>query len=106
RYTALVPKLGTSDRMTIQQHLDKIRQMKIKLLSTAMGSTNCKAPTKIDTTSYNPGAGACGTMCAGANTGSILDITTDKMIPTVGTYMMDMMVMALACDLTAVETLQ
>ena len=106
QYTSLVPKLGTADRMTIQQHLDKVRQMEMGLLSTAMGSTSCKAPTKVDTTGYNPGAGACGTMCAGADTGSILDITTDKMIPTVGTYMMDMMVMALACDLTAVGTLQ
>jgi hypothetical protein len=106
KYTALVPKLGTADRMTLQQHLDKIRTMEMGLLSMPMGGTGCKIPAMVDTTGYNPGAGACGTMCAGADTGSILDISTDKMIPTVGKYMMDMMVMALACDLTAVGTLQ
>jgi hypothetical protein len=35
-----------------------------------------------------------------------VDIQTDSKIPLVGTYMMDMMVMALACDMTAVGTFQ
>jgi hypothetical protein len=106
KYTSLVPKLGTTDRNTIQQHLDKIRQMEMGLSATAVGAASCAPPMKVVTTGYNPGTGACGTMCSGADTGSILDVKTDSLIPTVGTYMMDMMVMALACDLTAVGTLQ
>jgi len=102
----MVPRLGAVDRATMQQHLDMIRQVEQGLTATAVASPMCTTPTKVDTTGYNPGAGACGTMCAGADTGSILDIKTDTMIPTVGTYMMDMMVMALACDLTAVGTFQ
>lgn len=121
KYSSLVPKLGTSDRMTVQQHLDKIRQLEMGLTATAVGAASCAAPPQINTAnytfpagspfagttaSYNPGTGACGNNCAAADSGSILDISTDKMIPTVGTYFMDMMTMALACDLTAVGTLQ
>jgi len=98
-YTSIVPKLGTADRMTVQQHLDKIRQLEMGLSATSTGmAATCAAPTKVDTAGYNPGSG-------GKDDGSV-DINTDKMIPTVGTYMMDMMVMALACDLTAVGTFQ
>jgi hypothetical protein len=106
QYTSMVPRLGAVDRATMQQHLDKVREIEKGLLATATGSPMCTTPTKVDTTGYNPGAGACGTMCGGADTGSILDVKTDSMIPVVGTYMMDMMAMALACDLTAVGTFQ
>jgi hypothetical protein len=63
-------------------------------------------PTQVDTTGYNPGSGMCGADCSGADVGANVDISTDTMIPKVGTYMMDLMVMALACDLTAVGTFQ
>jgi hypothetical protein len=106
KYTSMVPRLGTIDRITMQQHLDKIREIEMGLTATSVGAASCAAPTKVDTTGYNPGTGACGTMCAGADTGAILDVKTDSMIPVTGTYMMDMMVMALACDLTAVGTFQ
>src|SRR4029079_19047305 len=84
----------------------RIREIEMGLTATSVGAASCKVPTKVDTTGYNPGTGACGTMCNGADTGAILDIKTDQMIPVTGTYMMDMMVMALACDLTAVGTFQ
>jgi Protein of unknown function (DUF1552) len=106
KYTSLVPKLGTTDRMTLQQHLDKIRELEMGLSANSVGAASCTTPMKVDTTGYNPGTALCGTMCAGADTGSILDIKTDSMIPVTGTFMMDMMVMALACDLTAVGTFQ
>jgi hypothetical protein len=105
-YNSLVPKLGTADRMTLQQHLDKLRELEMGLSAVAMGSTSCKAPTQVDTTGYNPGAALCGADCSSADTGANKDIATDKMIPTVGKYMMDMMIMALACDLTGVGTFQ
>lgn len=106
QYESLVPKLGTTDRATLQQHLDKVRELEMSLSAVANGSATCKVPTKVDTTGYNPGTAMCGSNCGGADTGSIKDITTDTMIPAVGKYMMDMMVMALACDLTGVGTFQ
>lgn len=107
RYTTLIPKLGTADRITLQQHLDKIRELETGLTATTAGAATCAAPTKVDTTGYNPGTGLCtGAACTAQNTGALKDIATDSMIPKTGTYMMDMMVMALACDLTAVGTFQ
>src|SRR5882724_54528 len=105
-YNALVPKLGSADRATLQQHLDKLRELELGLSAVAQGSTSCMKPSQVDTTGYNPGSGMCGADCSGADVGANKDIATDTMIPQVGTYMMDMMVMALACDLTAVGTFQ
>jgi len=106
QYTSLAPRLGTSDRMVLEQHLDKVRELEKGLSAVAMGSTSCKAPPMVDTTGYNPGTGMCGSNCTAADSGANKDIATDSKIPLVGTYMMDMMVMALACDLTAVGTFQ
>ena len=41
-----------------------------------------------------------------ADDGSIKDTNTDAAIPKVGKFMMDMLVMSLACDMTAVASLQ
>lgn len=105
-YSALLPKLGQTDRMTLQQHVDKLRDIENGLSAVANASASCKVPTQVDTTGYNPGAGACGNNCGAADMGQNKDIVTDELIPKVGTYMMDMMVMALACDMTAVGTFQ
>jgi hypothetical protein len=106
QYESLMPKLGTGDRATLQQHLDKVRELEMGLSAVQMGSTACKAPMKVDTAGYNPGTGMCGSNCGAADTGANKDIATDSKIPLVGTFMMDMMVMALACDLTGVGTFQ
>ena len=58
-------------------------------------------PTKVDTSDYNPKSGL-----SADNDGKVLDIETDKAIPKVGKFMMDMIVMALACDITGVASLQ
>ena len=105
-YQALIGKLGSADKAILQQHLDKIRELEMGLSAVAMGSTACKVPTQVDTAGYNPGTGLCGADCSGADVGANKDIATDSKIPVVGTYMMDMMVMALACDLTGVGTFQ
>jgi len=105
-YNSLIPKLGTADRMTLQQHLDKLRELEMGLSAVAQASANCAKPMQVDTSGYNPGSGICGNNCGAADTGDNKDIATDTLIPKVGTYMMDMMVMALACDLTAVGTFQ
>jgi hypothetical protein len=105
-YNSLIPKLGTADRMTLQQHLDKLRELEMGLSAVAQASASCAKPMQVDTSGYNPGSGICGNNCGAADTGANKDIATDTLIPKVGTYMMDMMVMALACDLTAVGTFQ
>jgi len=105
-YEALVTKLGSADRLVLQQHLDKIRELEMGLSAVQMGSAACKVPTQVDTTGYNPGTGICGADCSSADVGANKDIETDNKIPLVGTFMMDMMVMALACDLTGVGTFQ
>ncbi len=108
QYSSLVPRLGTHDRAVLQQHLDKVRELEMSLSAVANGSAACKVPTMVDTAGYNPGTAMCGADCGavGADTGANKDIATDSKIPLVGTYMMDMMVMALACDLTGVGTFQ
>ncbi|HWA76005.1 MAG TPA: DUF1552 domain-containing protein [Polyangiaceae bacterium] len=102
KYVSLSAKLGTSDRAKLDQHLTQIRDLenRLKSTSTTPPTVACKAPTKVDTTGYNPSSGL-----NSSDTGSILDLETDKKIPDVGKFMMDMLVMALACDKTGVASL-
>jgi hypothetical protein len=101
RFAALSPRLGVRDKQKIDQHLTKIREIEQGISLPPTGTAVCKAPTKVDTSSYNPRTGLNST-----DTGSVVDTSTDAAIPMVGKYMMDMMVMAHACDMTAVGTLQ
>jgi hypothetical protein len=97
RYTALSGRLGTADRVRLEAHLEQIRALERKLGQIV----RCSSPERVDTTGYDPRSGL-----NSDDTGSIRDLPTDEMIPTVGRFMTDMMVMAFACDLTAVGTLQ
>jgi hypothetical protein len=101
RYAALSSRLGATDKQKIDQHLTKIREIESGLGGTTPPPMVCKAPTKVDTSDYNPRTGL-----NSSDNGSIKDLATDNAIPKVGMYMMDMMVMAMACDLTAVGTFQ
>lgn len=102
QYATLSSKLGANDRRTLDQHLTKIREMEKSLEAEAKGGgTQCKAVTRVDTSDYNPQTGL-----NSDNTGSVVDSSTDAAIPKVGKFMMDMLVMALSCDLTGVATLQ
>jgi Protein of unknown function (DUF1552) len=101
RYAALSLRLGANDRQKIDQHLTKIREIEQGLGGTVPPPMICKAPTKVDTADYNPRTGL-----NSSDNGSVKDIATDNAIPKVGMYMMDMLVMALACDMTAVGTFQ
>jgi hypothetical protein len=88
RYQRLSAKLGTRDRRALEQHMDMLRE-----LEKQVGST-CVPPPLVDTTGYDP------------FTFDTPSATTDALIPRVGKLMMDMLVAALACDLTNVATLQ
>jgi Protein of unknown function (DUF1552) len=102
RYVALAAKLGSEDRIKLESHLEKIRVIEKSLdtLPPAMTSS-CVVPTKVDTSDYNPKSGL-----SADNDGKVRDTETDAAIPKVGKFMMDMIVMALACDITGVATLQ
>jgi hypothetical protein len=99
RYVALMRRLGAADRMRLDQHLTRVRELETALRAST--AAHCSQPTLIDTSDYNPLTGL-----NSSDNGSIRDPATDAAIPKVGKLMMDMMVMAMACDLTAVGTLQ
>jgi hypothetical protein len=101
RYAALSQRLGARDRQKLDQHLTKLREIEQRLALEAPAALACSTPTLVDTSDYNPRTGL-----NSSDTGSVRDTSTDNAIPKVGTFMMDMMVMALACDITAVGTLQ
>jgi len=97
RYSALAPRLGSADRQRLEGHLERVRELEQRLGS----MRRCSAPPSVDTTGYDPASGL-----NSADDGSIRDLATDAMIPTVGKFMMDMLVMAFACDLTTSAVLQ
>ena len=101
RYNALLQKVGAADKQKIEQHLTKIREIEQSLSVVTTTTATCKAPTLVSTSDYNPTSGK-----NSADNGSIKDTSTDAAIPKVGKLMTDMLVMALACDITAVATLQ
>jgi hypothetical protein len=98
RYSALSARLGGADRQKLDQHLTKLRELE-QSLNEVRPAGSCTPPARVDTTGYNPGSGA-GYMPR------VFDVSTDGNIPKVGKFMMDMLVTALACDLTAVATFQ
>jgi hypothetical protein len=105
RYTRLGQKLGAADRAKLDQHLTKIRELETQLDIIVKDGGRCAVPPVVDTSKYNH--------TVGLNiTEEVRDqvqrdaISTDEQIPAVGKWLMDMMVMALACDITAVGSLQ
>ena len=102
KYVALSAKLGAGDKGKLDQHLTKIREIETSIsIPPPTVTATCKQPTKVDTSDYNPKSGL-----NSANDGSIKDTSTDAAIPKVGKFMMDMLVMALTCDLTGVASFQ
>ncbi|HKY35109.1 MAG TPA: DUF1552 domain-containing protein [Polyangiaceae bacterium] len=104
RYDALSLKLGATDKARLEEHLSKIRDLELGLDKGVVGDAKCHQPTLIDTSKYDYAAGL--NMTAAVDTVQPGAIETDKLIPDVGKLMMDMMVMALACDITAVGSFQ
>jgi hypothetical protein len=103
RYDTLSQRLGQTDRAKLEEHLTRIREMEQSLQSltdTPTGGT-CAPPEVVDTSDYNPTSGM-----NSSDDGSLKDTSSDAAIPKVGKFMTDMLVMAMACDLTAVGTLQ
>ncbi len=101
RYDSLAQQLGMDDRARLEQHLTKIREIENALSSEVVAGGACSKPTRVDTSDYNPYTGLNSN-----DNGSVKDISTDRAIPKVGKLMMDMIVMAMACEITKVASLQ
>jgi hypothetical protein len=100
RYQNLAARLGAADKQRLERHLSGIRDLERALAESQGLLARCRPPTLIDTSDYDPAAGLNST-----DDGSVNDPVTDAAIPKVGKLMMDMLVMALACDHTSVSTL-
>lgn len=96
RYEKLSARVGKGDRERLEAHLQGIRELEKELATLAA----CTPPELVDTSDYDPFEGK-----NSSDTGSVVDAVTDAAIPKVGKLMMDMLVMALACDITSVGTL-
>lgn len=101
RFETLAPGLGAADRQKLEQHLDKIRELEQSLENLPVPTDLCQVPEQVDTSDYDPHTGL-----DSSDNGSVVDESTDAAIPKVGRFMMDMLVMALACDVTPVASLQ
>jgi hypothetical protein len=104
KYETLAARLGASDRAKLLEHLEKIRELEKSLDVIVETNDRCRVIERQDTTGYRWDAGLFATD-TGSETGAEIT-STDEMIPKVGKYMMDMMVMAMACDMTAVGSFQ
>ncbi|HEV3191601.1 MAG TPA: DUF1552 domain-containing protein [Polyangiaceae bacterium] len=95
-YTSLMSKLGTDDRAKLDRHVTSIRELEKQLLMPGIGA-GCGGITPMaPTVSLTPVAclqDARPAMCVGD-------------FASIGKAQMDLMVLALACDLTRVATLQ
>ncbi len=96
RYQKLANRVGAADRARLEAHLERIRQLEREVTLV----TQCQPPELVDTSDYDPNTGL-----KSGDAGEVLDVASDAAIPKVGKLMLDMMVMALACDITSVATL-
>lgn len=88
RYNKLAQQLGGADRRRLEQHAERLRSIEKGV------KESCLPPELVDTSDYDPAAGA------------EQALATDAAIPKVGKLMMDMLVAALSCNLSNVATLQ
>lgn len=101
RYQTLSQQLGMADRAKLEQHLTKIREIEMALESEVVAGGACMQPDRVDTSDYNPKSGL-----NSSDNGGLKDNRTDAAIPKVGRLMMDMIIMAMSCDMTRVASLQ
>ena len=85
QYEKLAPRLGSEDRLKLEQHLTAIRDVE----------------SRLDT----PG-GTVGGACQVPVIGDPINLDDPMSYPVIGKLQMDLMVMAMACDLTRVATFQ
>jgi hypothetical protein len=103
-FKRLIPLLGSEDRQKLEAHLALVQEAEAGINKTV--SSTCVAPTGV-----NPSAGyyddpVAGGVSRGDADGGSMAITTGAKVPEKGKVMTDLLVAALACDLTRVGTMQ
>ena len=83
-FASLNPRLGAADRAKLDEHLTTVRDLETRLAAVSTTGAACKPPA-------SPGK---------------VDYMSNAAFPAIGKLQTDLMVMALACDLTRVGTLQ
>lgn len=85
RFSKVQPKLSSADRQKLENHLTAVRELELRL--------------------DNP-AGTLGSSCSQPMIGAPINLTDPANYGTIGKLQMDLVSMALSCDLTRVVTLQ
>lgn len=85
QYASLAPRLGSDDKLKLEQHLTAIRDVEMRL---------------------DNAGGAIGGSCQLPLIGDKIDLNSPASYPAIGRLQTDLLVMALRCDLTRVATLQ
>jgi hypothetical protein len=103
-YGRLIGQLGSEDRQKVQAHLDWIRQIEEGLRQSV--GDGCTMPTGVDPTAGFYDDPVAEGVSRGDSDGGNTSITTGAKVPLKGKVMTDLLVAALACDLTRVGTMQ
>lgn len=103
-FNRVMAQLGTEDRAKLDAHLTLVRDMEERLRQTV--EAGCSAPTSVDPTAGFYDDPVAEGVSRGAADGGDQAITTGAKIPLKGEVMTDLLVTALACDLTRVGTMQ
>jgi hypothetical protein len=101
-YQALAPRVGRDDRARLEAHLTRVREVEASLQAVADQSTGACARPVMPAPLGDPDEGRTGE--PGSNTQK--NESLDARMPELGKVMMDLLVMAVACDLTRVGTMQ
>lgn len=103
-YDRTIALLGGEDRRKLEAHLEVIREIELGLDQTV--TDGCTAPTGIDPTPGFYDDPIADGVSRGDADGGNMSITTGAKVPLKGKAMTDLLVAALACDLTRVGTMQ
>lgn len=104
QYRSLSSKLGAEDRAKLEAHLTMVEEARAGL--TAAVSSDCTAPTTVNQTPGYYEDGIAEGISRGAIDGGAEAIKTGAKVPQKGSVMTDILVSALACDVTRVATMQ
>lgn len=97
-------QLGSEDRSKLEAHLAFVREIELGLQQT--GNDTCTVPTNVDPTAGFYDDPVAEGISRGDSDGGNMSITTGAKVPLKGKIMTDLLVAALACDLTRVGTMQ
>ncbi len=102
QYRSLLPRLGKSDRLKLEEHLSRIAELERSAMTTpGMMGAGCTVPA-----APAPLADANGGQMGDPGSNNQYNTILDAAMPAVGKTMMDLVTMAFACDVTAVATVQ